>query len=243
MKIGIKIWPDKAGYALKIAEHADFIEVMAKRGEDFSAFDDVDLPFVVHAEHGNMGINYADNSKLEQSRESLDFAIQLADRLDARAIVTHPGYLYGLPNQSIGNAIKFLKDIRDSRLLLENLVVREDMNGKMLEYPFSTPETMKGLLLSTNKGMCLDLSHTQVASAFLGLDYIKMLREFMQLKPRHFHACGGVEGQPKDMHIHLWEGNLNVEAFKRMLPKTAWVTLETPCDLEGQIKDIEIMRK
>ncbi len=70
-----------------------------------------------------------------------------------------------------------------------------------------------------------------------------MLEEFVSMKPRHFHACGGVEGEPKDMHMHLWEGNLNIGAFKRMLPKAAWVTLETPTDLEGQLRDIEMMRE
>ncbi len=258
MKIGVKIWPDKAEYAYEIAEHVDFIEIMAKRGEDFSFLEGIELPFVVHAEHHHMGVNYADSSKIAQSRKSLEFAIRLADKLDARMIIVHPGYLDGLsvrqlshdtstestvPNQSAENVIEFLKGINDNRIVLENLPIRETVNGGLLEHPFSTPEGLRDLLLATNKGMCLDLSHAQVTASILGLNCIELLEKFMELKPRHFHACGGVECETKDTHMHLWEGNLNIEAFKRMLPKTAWVTLETPCDLEGQLRDIEIMRR
>ncbi|MBM3304266.1 MAG: TIM barrel protein [Candidatus Aenigmarchaeota archaeon] len=242
MKIGVKIWPDKVDYALKIAGHADFIEVMAKRGCDFSFLSEIDLPFVVHAEHGDLGINYADSAKLALSRESLGFAIQLADRLEARAIIVHHGYLDGTPNTKAENTLRFLKEVRDNRILIENILVKEKFNGIEAEHPFSTPEKMKFLMEQTGRGFCLDLSHAQASSAALGLDYMSMLEQFMRLKPRHFHACGGVEGEPKDMHLHLWEGNLNIGAFRRMLPKAAWVTLETPCDLEGQIRDIEIMR-
>lgn len=243
MKIGVKIWPDKADYAYEIAEYVDFIEIMAKRGEDFSFLEGIELPFVVHAEHHHMGVNYADSSKLALSKESFGFAIGLADRLDARMIIVHPGFLEGMPNQNAGNAIKFLKEVNDNRVVIENLTLRENIDGGLLEHPFSTPEGLRDLLLATNKGMCLDLSHAQVTASILGLNCIELLEKFMELKPRHFHACGGVEGETKDTHMHLWEGNLNIEAFKRMLPKTAWVTLETPCDLEGQLRDIEIMRK
>lgn len=242
MKVGVKIWPDKTEYAYEIAEHVDFIEIMAERGCDFSFLDDIDLPFVVHAEHGLLGVNYADSAKWDDARQSIGFAIRLADRLGARMIIVHPGYLDGVPTSKVENAIEFLKDIKDGRILLENLLLKENFKGKLLECPFSTPEMMDFVLKASGKGFCLDLSHIQVTASILGLNYIELLGKFMQLAPRHFHACGGVEGEPKDMHLHLWEGNLNIEAFKRMLPKTAWITLETPCDLEGQLKDIEMMR-
>ncbi len=242
MKIGIKIWPDKADYAHRIAEHADFIEVMAKRGCDFSFLDGIGLPFVVHAEHHQLGVNYADSSKLALSKESLGFATKLADRLDARAIIVHPGHLDGAATSKPENAIEFFRSIMDGRVLLENMRVKETYGNRLLEHFFSTPEEVKRMLSATNKRLCLDLSHTQNTAVHLGVDYIRMLEKFVGMKPRHFHACGGVEGSTEDMHMHLWEGNLNIEAFKRMLPRDAWVTLETPCDLEGQLRDIEIMR-
>lgn len=242
MKIGVKVWPEQAEYAYRIAKHADFVEIMAKRGEDFSFLDDIGLPFVVHAEHGLLGVNYADNAKRDDAHKSISFAIQLADRLDARTIIAHPGYLDGAATSRLENAIEFLSCIRDGRILLENLLLKENFKDKLLECPFSMPERMDFMLKAAGKGFCLDFSHANVTASFLGMNYIELLEKFMELRPRHFHACGGVEGEPKDMHIHLWEGNLNIGAFKRMLPKDAWVTLETPCDLEGQIKDIEMMR-
>jgi deoxyribonuclease-4 len=242
MKVGVKIWPENADYAYEIAGHADFIEIMAKRGEDFSFLDGIDMPFVVHAEHGLLGINYADPAKAGLNRESMNFAIGLADKLEARTIIVHPGYLEGTPGERLENAINFLRDVSDKRMLLENLILREKIKDRMLEYPFSTPEKMGELLSATDRGMCLDLSHAQITASFLGLNYIELLEKFMELKPKHFHACGGIEGRTEDMHLHLWEGNLNIRAFKRMLPKTAWVTLETPCELEGQLRDIELMR-
>jgi sugar phosphate isomerase/epimerase len=242
LKVGVKIWPDKADYALEIAEHVDFIEIMARRGGDFSFLQDIDLPFVVHAEHGGQGVNYADIANRSVSNESIRLAIDLADRINARVIVAHSGFLDSTPNTSPENVTEFLKGIKDSRIVVENLVFREPMGGKVVTYPFSTPEQMKPLLEATGKGMCLDLSHTNVTASFMGADYMEMLNRFMELRPRHFHACGGVAGKPDDLHLHVWEGTLDIAAFKRMLPKGAWVTLETPTDLEGQLRDIEVMR-
>ena len=243
MKIGVKIWPDDADYAFEIAEHVDFIEVMAKQGEDLSFLQDMDMPFVVHAEHGKLGVNYADASKAALNKSSIDFAIKLADKIDAKAVIIHPGFFDGSPGQSLEQSIGFIQSLTDNRIIIENILLREEGDGKTIEFPFTTPEGMKQLLDATNRRMCLDFSHAHATACMLNISYIDVLEKFVQMLPRHFHACGGVEGEPKDMHIHLWEGTLNIDAFKRMLPKDAWVTLETPTDLEGQIQDIEMMRK
>jgi deoxyribonuclease-4 len=242
MKIGIKIWPDNAEYAFEISEHVDFIEIMAKRGEDFSFLSDIDLPFVIHAEHNDFGVNFTDVTKLALSKESSGFALELADRLNARTIIFHPGLMDGTQNTKAEHAIEFLKSMKDNRIVLENVLLREPIKNRNFECPFATPDGMAKIMAETNKGMCLDFSHAQITSTQLGIDYIKTLEKFIEMRPRHFHACGGVEGDEKDMHIHLWEGNLNIAAFRHMLPKTAWVTLETPCDLEGQLRDIEMMK-
>jgi endonuclease IV len=244
MKIGVKIWPDNAAYAAEIAGHVDFIEVMAKRNSDFSFLEDIDLPFVVHAEHGGQGVNYADTGNRPLSEETIRLATVLADRINARTIVAHSGYLDAKPVPSISadNAISFLRDLKDNRIVIENLVFRELFEGRWISYPFSTPEQMRALMDATGKCICLDLSHANVTASFLGKEHMPMVEKFMELRPRHFHACGGVAGEPNDMHVHLWEGTFNITAFKRLLPKTAWVTLETPPDMEGQLRDIEMMR-
>jgi endonuclease IV len=242
MKIGVKIWPDSAGYAYEIAEHADFIEVGAKRACDFSFLEDIDLPFVVHAEHGNQGVNYMDSSDAGNSRESLDFAMKLADTLNARTIIVHSGFVDSSGRTNQEAAISFLREVSDRRVLVENTLFGEDRDGQHVGCPFSTPGNMKGLLSATNKMMCLDFSHAHITSCLTGTDCFQDIEKFIALSPKHFHACGGIEGRAEDMHLHLWEGTLNIEAFKRLLPKSAWVTLETPCDLEGQLRDIEIMK-
>jgi endonuclease IV len=241
MKVGVKIWPDKAEYAYEIAEHADFMEIMARRGCDFSFLKDIDLPFVVHAEHEGIGVNYCDSANTAISEESLQFAIKLADELGSKIIIVHGGKVGG-PTENQQTAVDFLKKQKDGRIIIENLLFREQQGGRTFEHPFSTFEGMRDLLLATSRSMCLDFSHAHITSCFTGENYIDLLQKFISMSPRHFHACGGVEGQPEDSHSHVWEGNLNIGAFKRMLPRGAWVTLETPTDLEGQIKDIEIMK-
>ena len=42
--------------------------------------------------------------------------------------------------------------------------------------------------------------------------------------------------------MHLGEGELDMLGFRKMLPRGAWVTLETPIDIEGKLKDIGFMR-
>ncbi len=240
MKIGIKIYRPERDYLNRILKHVDFIEVMAVEGESYRLLEGIDIPFVIHMEHYNFGVNPANPSLEKRNRKALDFALSLADRLNSETVIMHPGFLEN-KNCSESHSLDFIRNILDSRIIVENMPCRS--LGIGLRILASTPEDMKRMMKETGKGFCFDFGHAGAAACFLKKDHVKFAGEFMKLKPRHFHVSDGKTNIPKDMHLHLGDGNLNLAAFRRMLPKNAWVTVETGKEsIEKQIRDIEFMR-
>ncbi len=90
MKIGVEIFYN-AEFADYFKDKADFLEVMAIEGKDYSFLEDYPLPIVIHAMHHSFGINAADKNLFEKNLASINLAISLADCFDAKKIILHPG--------------------------------------------------------------------------------------------------------------------------------------------------------
>ena len=234
MKFGVKTFFD-AEFADYFKDKADFLEVMAVVGEDYSFLDGYLLPIVVHAMHSGFGINLADEGLYEKNREAVDFAIEVANRCGAKKIIVHAGRLSN-ENCSVEMAVDFLEGL-DDRIIVENLTDREC--GGIC----SRPKEMRDFVSRTGRGFCFDVNHAmEVAVAEDGVDYFDYIRKFVEMGPVHCHLGGCVPGDKGREHLSFVEAEFSVGDVLGMLPKDAWVTIETTNDVEGVESDLGFLR-
>lgn len=241
MKIGIKIWePIKELDRLVKEGRPDFIETLAIVGKDYRPLKDYGIPITVHAEHMMKGVNPANPMLLERNLKSVDFAVKTADMLNAEIIVVHPGCMEN-HSCSLENSVSFLRSVFEPRMLVENLPYYLSKEKSFLNLGKSAEE-IGGILAATKMGFCLDFGHVPASAFGLGMDFMEMLKGFLELKPSYFHVSDTGFRVKTDEHLHLGKGDLDLPGIKKMIPRNAWVALETPPDVEGRVRDIELMR-
>ncbi len=241
MKIGIKIYPnnpDKGEYLKRIADVTDFIEVMAVRDADFGFMEDYDIPYVIHNEHFRFGVNLSDSGMLERNLVSVRFSQELADRFNARFIIVHPG-LNDNDKCSIENVIKFLNMVNDERILIENLPYWATTGSHCFGRSF---DELERIIKACGCGLCLDFGHASLCAYGFKREHVEFVKDLFKLNPVYFHISDGHAENDKDEHMHLGEGNLDLASFKRMIPDSAMVAIETRPELEKQMNDIRFMR-
>jgi len=241
MKFGVKTFDDIK--LLKyFADKADFFEVQAIQSTPMSFYlqlKQFSIPIVIHAEHYGFGVNYADKSKLEFNLKSINFARKIADLINAKKIIAHPGVIEkGNANCSEENAISFLKSIDDKRILIENLPLREmDKNITSLSV---LPEETEKFMKKTGKGFCFDINHAIIGLPEGDYDFIKA---YIKLNPRHYHLGGQKNNSYYDAHLSLSESDLDLYKILNQYPKDAEITLETTSNIKDKEEDLKIIRE
>jgi endonuclease IV len=240
MKIGVKTF-DSADFLKHFEKKVDFFEIMALQKNDYSFLKDFSLPIVIHAEHQVYGTNIADSTKREFNLKSINFARKIADSVNAKIIIVHPGVLEkGNKNCSIKNAINFLKEIDDDRIILENLPKEETFPVAGISVGF-TPLRMKKLLKQSGKGFCFDVNHAFWTRRKIKISY-SFIKKYLRLNPSHYHI-GGQTLKLKNQHTCFEDSDINLKEILKYYPKDAWITLETENDIKKVDKDLEIIRK
>jgi endonuclease IV len=234
MKIGIKTYRYQKGLEY-FKDKADFIEVMALEGEDYSFLKTLGLPVVVHSQHETLGFNDADKNLREKNSKSLNFAMKIADEFRAGKIIVHPGVIKDL-NCSEQTAINFINGFNDKRICIENLTIR---NG--FESLCSNPESSKSFIEKTKAKLCFDVNHAFEASVFFKREFYSFMQDFLKLQPKHFHI-GGQKIDPLISHLSFKDSELDFGRVLMLLPKDAEITLETTTDLEKIKKDLEYIK-
>lgn len=233
MKLGVKTFNEE-NFLKPFKDKADFFEIMAIQDEDYSFLKEFSLPIVIHAQHQIFGANNADKTKIKKNTDSINFAINLANEYKADKIILHPG-LIADENCSIEQAIYFFKLINNKKILVENLIIR-DKKGLC-----ATPEEMKMFLKETKMGFCFDINHAIETAIYLNKDYIEFIKEFIELKPAHYHL-GGQNIKQKKEHIDFKESDIDLKKILELIPKDAEITLEVSTDIEKTKEDLEIIR-
>ncbi|MEE9406184.1 MAG: TIM barrel protein [Candidatus Aenigmarchaeota archaeon] len=248
MKIGIKFYPEhiegilKAGMDMgEISEKGDFVEILAVPGADYSFLEGIACPVTVHMDHHSG--NLCDPTGLEGNRKTIDAAVKLADRVGSKVIVIHGGWMTK-PECNLENTIKMMKEMFDKRMHIEDLPFREKGKG----FTGRTPEEIKRVMQETGCRFCLDFSHASASAYGLGKDYMGFVKSFLPLKPSYFHMHDSIIKTELCKHMHLGDGELDIKAFKAMMPEDAWVCLETlgghkGLDLPRCFEDVEFLRK
>lgn len=237
MKIGVKTYRSQA-YLDHFKDKVDFFEIQAIRGVKLN-LKKYDIPIIFHAEHQSFGVNPSDKTKVKENLDSLNYATKLADELKSKKIIYHAGRITD-PNCSKGQSIDFIKKIKDKRILIEN---HSENMGLC-----TTPKEAKEFMRKTKKGFCLDLNHAITYAIRNKIEYISFLKEFIKLKPRHYHLCGQ---KIKNYfffktsldHFSFKDSNIPIEKILSLLPKDAEITLEVTTDIKNTEYDLGYIRK
>ncbi len=241
MKVGIKVFPDSIPYLKKVIDYVDFVEIMAVVGANFSGLKDYDIPYIVHNQHYHWGINLANPKKEKLNITSLNTSIKLADDLDAKYIIVHPG-VEESKGCSVNQIVKVFRKLNDPRIIVENVPFVISKKGSIFKHFGKTVEGIRHIKKEAKVGFCLDFSHAKCEAIFLGEDYLRYIKKMNNLNPEHYHICDGMKDGDKDLHKHFWEGSMDLETLKNLIPKNKGVTIETNHDFEKQIKEIKFLK-
>ena len=166
----------------------------------------------------------------------------------------HPG---SHVNQGVDVGIQFIIDALNE-IISENqrtLVLLETMAGKGSEVGRSFEEIKRiidGVKYNEKLGVCLDTCHVYDAGYDVVNDLDGVLDEFDKiigldrLKAIHLNDTKNPFESHKDRHEKIGEGSIGIEAFERIINhdklRDLPFYLETPNELDGYQKEIEILK-
>lgn len=240
MKIGAKVYGTKdRAFLNTIAEKVDFIETMAIRGADYSFLKRYNKKIVVHAEHHFFGVNPADPAKYKDNLNSINFALKIADKLNAEKVIAHAGVIWN-EKCSEETAISFFKELKDRRILIENIPLY--FQGRYVKGLCATPKSTAEFIKLTDKKFCFDITHAILSAILLHKkDCNEFMMPYLKLNPSHFHFSDLSFRKLQD-HFNLGEGDLDIGFYKKIIEGHSQVTLETAIDIEKVLNDIRMMR-
>ena len=174
-----------------------------------------------------------------------------------------PGNMYNFHpgshvKQGVETGIAYIAEMLNSILTQEQhtTVLLETMAGKGSEVGGrfeELREILDRIELSQHMGVCLDTCHIWDGGYDIANHLDEVLTEFDQiiglqrLKAIHLNDSMNPLGAHKDRHAKLGEGHIGLNTFKRIVNHPALKSLpfylETPNDLEGYAREIQMMRE
>ena len=239
-KLGLKLWSTNKNYvkeAKRLYEEGlySYIELFAVPDsfKDYiNLWEELDVPYVIHAAHSAVGLNLAKKEFFKQNMRLAGQARLFADELKADIIIFHPG-LEG----KIEETANQLNKIKDQRIIVENkpyygLYDNLTCNG-------NSPEEIKFVLDNVKVGFCLDIGHTIYSANAQNKDWFLYLKEFLSLNPKIFHISDGDKDGVYDQHKNLGKGSFDFEKIFSLTPKNSLISIETKKNFENSLKDFE----
>ncbi len=181
--------------------------------------------------------------------------IMRLDHLDGALYNFHPG---SHVQQGADVGIQLIADMLNSVLspTQKTTVLLETMAGKGSEVGRSFEE-IKAIIdkveLKDKLGVCLDTCHVfdggyDIVNNLDGvLDEFDKIIGLDRLKAIHLNDTKNILGSHKDRHEKIGDGNLGIEAITRIINHEKLrhlpFFLETPNDIDGYEKEIEILKK
>lgn len=237
MNIGFKLYsPDQIELFSKFSDCVDFVEIMAVQKYNILAFDSIKCPVYIHCEHENFGINLADKEKENLNRRAIMHCLRLADRLNARKVVIHPGHIES-DKCSKEQAISLLSGFNDNRIIIENMPIKGVFKLLACE-----TESIKWIMQKSSKGLCLDFGHATLVALAHGSSPLEFVSSIVALGPSYYHISDAIY-ETKEDHTHLGKGNAPLKEYLMMIPKDSYITVETAKENEQIIlSDIKYIR-
>lgn len=232
IKLGVKTFQDKK-FLQELEGRADFFEIMAIKGKDYSFLREFSKPIVIHAEHQRFGVNYADNAKCEKNLQSLEFALGVAREYNSQKVIVHAGRLEN-DGCSIAQAVSLIRSINDERVLIENLPQN---------YFCSTPEDIRRFISLSGCSFCFDINHAIQTALSNNLEPYGFIERFIELNPRHYHLGGQKMNSSCIGHKSFRDSEMDMEKIMKIIPDRAEITLEVTTDVENTKYDVDFVRR
>ena len=230
--------------ALDLAE----VELFKKRVQEHNFG-----PWVAHAPY-TVNLASAKDDVREFGVQTLKEDLRRVDAWGGNLLVVHSGAHTGAGReQGLARLIEALREIlaeapQEVSLLLEMM----SASGSELGSTFAEISQVLETLNAANLGVCLDTAHLFAA----GYDvrdwdnvWQKVTQDFGAERVKAIHLNDSLVdlGAHKDRHARLGEGMIGLEAFKNIVThpstKELPLILETPNELDGWQKEIEVLRE
>jgi len=234
MKFGLKLWSintDLIDQAVHLIDEKvfDYIELMVIPDSEIKPFL-LDVPYIIHIPHEKFGVNIGDPAAKEFTLQKINESITWGDKLNAKYLILHAGH------GSIQHATDLLREVSDSRLLIENMP-KVGLGGEaMIGY---SPAQIEEMIGDGDMGLCLDFGHAVKAAVSLGVDYKEYVNGFVGLEPRVFHVSDGWLSGERDEHLGIGEGEYDFGFLMECVvsSKSKMVTVETPRSVQESLAD------
>lgn len=197
----------------------------------------------------------ADERTREFAFETMKDDLNRLEKLPCKLYNFHPGSHVG---QGVDVGIEQISEMLNKILTKEQTttVLLETMSGKGTEVGRSFEELKRiidNVILKEKIGVCLDTCHINDAGYDIVNNLDGVIDEFDRiigldkLKAIHLNDSLNELGAHKDRHAKIGEGKIGVEALVKVInhPKLKHLPffLETPNELDGYAKEIQLLRE
>lgn len=197
----------------------------------------------------------ADERTREFAFETMKDDLNRLEKLPCKLYNFHPGSHVG---QGVDVGIEQISEMLNKILKKEQTttVLLETMSGKGTEVGRSFEELKRiidNVIIKEKIGVCLDTCHINDAGYDIVNNLDGVIEEFDRiigldkLKAIHLNDSLNELGAHKDRHAKIGEGKIGVEALVKVInhPKLKHLPffLETPNELDGYAKEIQLLRE
>jgi deoxyribonuclease-4 len=225
MQAGLKLWSTDTDLLPEALSHISagrfcYIELMPVPGTCIDPFQAAGIPCIIHAPGDRFGMNIADRGCRELNHELFAMAAGWADDLSAPALILHPG------SGRMEEALRFLDETRDDRVVIENMPRRGIADEPMIGATRDEIRRLRG----GRFGFCLDFNHAVKASLSLGLPSRAFIEDLLGEMPVLFHLSDSLLTDDRDEHLPLGAGEYDLRFFRGCISRSGnpRVTMETP---------------
>ena len=211
-------------------------------------------PIIAHAPY-TLNLCGAEEQNRLFARDTMADDLRRMEHIPGQLYNFHPGSHVG---QGVETGIAYIAEGLNAVLTPEQTttVLLETMAGKGTEVGRSFEELraiLDGVELEGHVGVCLDTCHVYDAGYDIAGDLDRVLEEFDRvigldrLKAIHINDSKNPFASHKDRHEKIGEGSLGLQTFVNLIndPRVKELPfyLETPNDLEGYGREIQLLRE
>ncbi|MBE6454729.1 MAG: AP endonuclease [Alphaproteobacteria bacterium] len=242
-RLGLKLWSINTDNYYKEAKKLynngiyDYIElyIVPNTINTLDKWTKLEIPYIIHAPHSAHGFNLALKEKQKSNFEIYKQVKQFADELNAEYIIFHGG-IEGNINETANQLASF----NEARALIENKPLM-GLPGNLGSLPCRgyNIEEIKTVIDKAKCGFCFDFGHCICSANAQNKEPYAYCEDFIkELAPNMYHLTDLKDiTSIYDSHLHLGNGELDLNKIIAMIQDNKNITLETVKTSKENIDD------